>query len=798
MNIPGDLRQGWREFRSRPWVSAVAVVTLALGVAGATTMFTVINAVRAVMIPPGVDGRLVGRVVWTYPEASGARGQLTAEEFAQLTEGVSAFESVSASADRRLVLGGSEGPGVSAKEITADFFGTFGCRPSAGRLFTAEEVRASARVAVVSEDLLRRQLGLGLGQVARLGGEDYSIVGVLPDRCWFPVAGGTDVWLPMSMSASGAPAPPLVTVTGRLRSPASLELARSQVRLVGQRLAERAPAGSEPALRLITLKEESDKRLGIGAIVFLGPPLVVLLIACGNVANLLLARAARREREMAIRVSLGASRLRLVSERLAESAWLGIAGGALGVALSSLGVRLLRLWIGSFESARQAADIIHLDSRALLFAILLTLATPVVFGLVPALAVSKPNPAHALHQTPGWKRPRRGPYGGRDLLVIVEIGLAVVLVVATGMFTRFFAELDHLEWGFDPARVLAADLSFGRSPDRKVGDARLLAEIVEGARQLPGVVAAAAGETPDLPRPGGGSPVEFEGCASASGMRPARTLNVGPDYLAALGLPVRRGRDFTAQDTAGSPPVGVISEAYAARCWPGQDPIGRRFRQRQTAQAPWITIVGVVPDVMKTRLLPESPQPVYLPYLQHDAFPSSLLLRSNGDPAALAGAVRALVRRVDPTQPLDRLERLDESFRQRTGGTSLFTGILGGFSAFALALGALGVFSVMSYMVAERKREFGIRMALGASRRDVLRLVLGRATFIVAIGAVVSIIGTLAVTRSAFREMAELAVTDALLWISVAALLAFVALGASVLPARRATRVEPAVALRAE
>jgi putative ABC transport system permease protein len=346
--------------------------------------------------------------------------------------------------------------------------------------------------------------------------------------------------------------------------------------------------------------------------------------------------------------------------------------------------------------------------------------------------------------------------------------------------------------------VLAADLSFGRSPDRKVGDARLLAEIVEGARQLPGVVAAAAGETPDLPRPSGGSPVEFEGCASASGMRPARTLNVGPDYLAALGLPVRRGRDFTAQDTAGSPPVGVISEAYAARCWPGQDPIGRRFRQRQTAQAPWITIVGVVPDVMKTRLLPESPQPVYLPYLQHDAFPSSLLLRSNGDPAALAGAVRALVRRVDPTQPLDRLERLDESFRQRTGGTSLFTGILGGFSAFALALGALGVFSVMSYMVAERKREFGIRMALGASRRDVLRLVLGRATFIVAIGAVVSIIGTLAVTRSAFREMAELAVTDPLLWISVAALLAFVALGASVLPARRATRVEPAVALRAE
>jgi len=798
MSISGDLRQGWREFRSRPWVSAVAVVTLAFGVAGATTMFTVIGGIRGVMIPPGVDAARVGRIVWTTPEASGARGPLTGEEFTQLTAGVSAFEVLSASADRRFVLGGNEGPSVSAKEITSDFFETFGCRPSAGRLFTAAEVRSAARVAVVSEALLRRQPGVRPGHIARLGGQDYEVVGVVPDRCWFPVAGATDIWLPMPMSASGVPVAPFVTVTGRLRSPASLELAQSQVRLVGQRLARLAPAAPERTLRLITLKEDSDKRLGIGVIVFLGPPLVVLLIACGNVANLLLARAARREREMAIRVALGASRLRLVSERLAESAWPGVAGGALGLALSSLGVRLLRLWIGSFESARGAADIIQLDGHALLFAIIVTLATPVVFGLVPALVVSKPNPARALHQAPGWKRPRRGPYGGRDLLVVAEIGLAVVLVVVTGMFARAFAELDHLEWGFDPARVLAAELSFGRSPDRRAGDARLLAEIVESARQLPGVLAAAAGELPDLPRASGGDPVELEGCVSAGSGRLARTLNVGPDYFAALGLPVRRGRGFTAQDTAGSPPVGVISEAHAARCWPGQDPIGRRFRQGRSAQTPWITIVGVVPDVMKTRLLPESPQPVYLPYRQQDAFPGGLLLRSNGDPAVLAGAVRALVRRVDPTQPLDRVESLGESFRQQVNGTSLLTGILGGFGAFALALGALGVFSVMSYMVAERTREFGIRMALGASRRDVLRLVLGQATLIVAIGAIVSIVGTLAVTRAAFREMAELAVTDPWLWISVAALLALVALGASVVPARRATRVEPAVALRAE
>jgi putative ABC transport system permease protein len=799
MSISADVRQGWREFRSRPLLSAVAVVTLALGVAGATTMFTTLKGIGAGMVPPGVDPARVGRVVWTTSQESGARGPLSGDGFVQLKASADVFEALSASADERLMLGGDGGPNVTARQVTADYFRTFGCIPNAGRVFDAADMRGATRVAIVSEGLLQRQPGLLPGHVARLGGDDYEVVGVMPARCWFPSPGSPDVWLPMRLTAGGVPTPPTVNVTARLRSSAALELAQSAVGLVGQRLAQQGSAGPGRRLRMIVLAEDANKRMGMGIVGFLGPSLVVLLIACGNVANLLLARGARREREMAIRVSLGAGRLRLVRERLAESAWLGIAGGALGMALAFLGVRLLRLWIGSFESARSAAANIQLDARTLLFAVLVTLAIPLVFGLVPALAASKPNLARALHQSPGRKRPRRGPYGGRDLLVVVEIGLAVVLVVTTGMIAGFFAELDRIECGFDPSRILVVELSLHGDAPEKTRDALLLSNIVDAVRHVPGVRAAAAGEVTGLPHPNDGGTIEFENCASATGNRAARTMRVGPGYFAALGLPIRRGRTITEQDTAGSAPVGVISEKPAAQCWPGQDPIGRRFRLRR-AEGDWITVVGVVPDVMTTRLLPDGPQPVYLSYAQgaNPSAPDVLLVRSDGDPAVLAKSVRVAVRRVDATQPLDSVERLDRIFHEQMGGASLLTGILGGFGLFALALGALGVFSVMSYMVAERTREFGIRIALGASRRDIMALVLRHALIIVGMGTAVSVVGTLAVTRVTFRLMADVAMTDPILWTWVSALLAVVAIAAGIVPARRAMRVEPIVALRAE
>jgi len=815
VDLASDARQAWVEFRSRPWVSAVAVVTLALGVAGATTMFTMLSAVGSVMVPPGVDAARIARVVWMRSEETGTRGPVTADEYAELKKGLSVFETVSAWTDQQMLLGGAGGPSVSVKRVSIDFFRTLGFKPSAGRLFTADDARGgSPRVAILREGARQRLGGLNPRSLVRLGGNDYAVVGILPDRCWYPGAGGPDFWLPLEMSREGVPAAREVWMTVRLRSSdrRSLELARSQVAAAGTRLAQASPVAADRSRRLvlITLQADVGTRVGFGLLGLLGPAIIVLLITCGNVANLLLARAARREREMAVRAALGASRFRLIRERLAESAWLGGLGGALGVALAVAGVALLRLWVASFEESHSAADTIQLSGTALLFAVGVTIAIPLVFGLVPALVASKPNLTQSLHSAPGSRRPRRGPYGGRDVLVIVEIGLAIVLVVCAVMFSRFFAALNNIDWGFDASKVVAVGLSFGHGPSAGAADARRLADIVDAVRQVPGVRAAATGGLPGLSMERDRQPIEFDGCAAATGRVGAVAISVGPQYFSTLGLPVRRGRAISEMDTAGSAPVAVISERHGARCWPGQDPIGHRIRRGQGADARWLTVVGVVPDTMVTRALADGPQAIYIPSAQSGSstgnaagrpvedVPNGFFVRADGDTRALVERIRATVRRVDPTQPLDDIERLDERWHRRFGGAPLIVGILGGFGAFALALGALGVFSVTSYMVAERTREFGIRIALGASRREVLQLVLKQAAIIVGIGTAVSFAGTLAVTRLGFREMADLAITDPILWASVCFLLVAVAVGASIVPAQRAMRVEPIVALRAE
>ena len=687
---------------------------------------------------------------------------------------------------------------MSVKRVTATFFRTFAFRVAAGREFTLDDQdEGRPRVAIVSEAFLRRFPAHGVGKPLRLGGKDFTVVGVLPDRHWFPSAGGTDVWLPLPVARDGTPLVEPVVVTARLRGGADLAQARAQLAVVTARLTQGERAARPRKLALITLEQDKDKRTGFGLVGLLGPSIVVLLIACGNVANLLLARAARREREMAVRAALGAGRSRLLRERLAESAWPALAGGALGVALAFLCVALLRAWIGSVPASHAAAQAIRIDGRALLFAFAVTAVIPFVFGLVPAFVASRPNLQAALHQSPGRRKPRRGPYGGRDLLVVVEIGLAVVLVVCAGMFARFFTELGRLEWGFDATRVLAVELTVKRDPARPGSGAALVEDALKAVREVPGVQSAANGGVGGLEPSWRSDPIEFEGCLVAPRAAAAVASSVDDAYFATLRLPIRRGRAITGQDKAGAPRVGVISILHAERCWPGQDPIGRRFRIGRHPDAAWATVVGVAANALTTRAL-DTAQPVYVPIAQGNERPGTILVRAAGDPAGLVALLRAAIRRADPAQPGDNVERVGESLRAQLNGSPVLVGIVGGFGTFALALGALGVFSVTSYMVAERTREFGIRAALGASPWDVHRLVVRQALVIVAIGSAISAAGTIAVTRFTFPELAALALGDPSLWLAVSGLLALVALGASVVPARRAMRVQPVVALRAE
>jgi putative ABC transport system permease protein len=785
-----------REFRSRPGVSTVAVITLALGVAGATSMFAMLGAMGAAMVPPGVDAARIARVVWTALDESGARGSLTAQECTSLVAGTSAFESFAFWSGESTVVG-EDGPTASVQRISPDFFQTLRFTVSAGRTFTRDEYREGATGTVIaSERFLRRFPAYGLGKPVRFGNRDYTIVGILPDRAWYPAA-GTEIWMPLSLSRDGSPLADSVSVAVRLRSPDRLEQARAQLSVLTARLTAGEQSGRPRKLSLITLEQDANKRAGFGLVGLIGPSVVVLLIACGNVANLLLARATRREREMAVRAALGASRWRLMRERLAESAWPAAAGGALGFALALAAVGGLRAWVASVPESREAAQAIRIDERALLFALAVTAVIPFVVGLVPAFVASRPNLQSALHASPGRRKPRRGPYGGRDVLVVVEVGLAVVLVVWAGMFASFFTELWRVRWGFDAAKVVAVELSLKRDGARPGADAELIGDVLAALRQVPGVDSAASGSVVGLDPIWRGTPIEFEGCAAASSALGAVMMPVDADFFMTLGIPVRRGRGIGLEDASGSPRVAVVSQRHADRCWPGHDPLGRRLRSGGAKGAEWITVVGVAPDAMTTKAV-EMVQPVYVPVTQVARVPSTVFVRARGDGAALIGPLRSAVRRVDKGQPLDAVGRLDEQLRAELSGAPVIVGIIGGFGLFALALAALGVFSVVSYMVAERTREFGIRMALGASRSAVLRMVVGQATAIVAVGGGVSIVGTLAVTRTALREVAVLAITDPMLWVAVVGLLAMVAVAASIVPARRATSVQPSAALRAE
>ncbi len=603
--------------------------------------------------------------------------------------------------------------------------------------------------------------------------------------------------MPLPCSGDGRPLVESVSVAVRLRSPDRVEQARSQLAVLTARLTAGERSGRPRKLSLITLEQDVNTRSSFGLVGLIGPSVVVLLIACGNVANLLLARAARREREMAVRAALGASRWRLMRERLAESAWPAGAGGALGIALAFAAVAALRAWVGSVPESREAAQAVRLDGRALLFALAVTAVIPLVFGLVPAFVASQPNLQPALHESSGRRKPRRGPYGGRDVLAIVEVGLAVVLVVWAGMFARFFTEMWRVRWGFDSSKVVAVELSLRHDAERPHANAGLIDDVLAAVRRVPGVERASSGTFVGLDPVWRGEPIEFEACAAASSSMGAAIMPVDADFFATLGIPVQRGRGIGPDDTSGSPRVAVVSQRNAERCWPGEDPLGRRLRTSRARGAEWVTVVGVASDVMTTRGI-EMVQPVYVPATQVGHEAGTVFVRAGGDAAALIGPLRAAIRAVDESQPLDRIGRIDEQSLAKFSGAPVIVGIIGSFGLFALILAALGVFSVVSYMVAERTREFGIRMALGASRSAVLRMVLGQAGVIVAVGSGVSIAVTLAVTRGVFLELAILAVTDPLLWLAVASLLALVVVAASIVPARRATSVQPSVALRAE
>lgn len=803
-----DLRYVLRTLRRTPGFTVAAVLTLALGIGLNTAIFSVVNGVLLRPLPFRDPGTLV-RLHHVHPEKAAEGGPFSPQDLDDLRAGATGFEALAAylhlpgETTVNLTGGGEEPRVVQAAYVSGELFPLLGVGAARGRTLRPDEnVPGADRVAVVSDAFWRGRLGAdpsAVGRTLTFDGEPFTVVGVMPPRFSFP-GGEAEVWVPISLI--GEDDIPRqrglrwMEVVGRLRAGTSAEAALGSVDAVLTRLAADHAESNEGwgRARMETLRDSLVGPVRPALLVLLGTVFLVLLVACANLANLLLARASAREREVAIRTALGAGQGRLIRQLLTESFVLALLGGALGLALAGTGVRaLLALSAGTIPRP----DEVGVDGRVALFALLLSVATAVLFGLVPAVRAARGATAETLRDGGRGGTERRGGRT-RAALVLGQTAAAMVLLVCAGLLVNSFWRLLRVDPGFRAERVLLASLDI--SDDRYATPEAKNAfrdELIRRVGEVPGVVAVGAAKT--QPLRGGGEPYEFT-LPGRSGtdavIRPAAgTMIVSPGYFSALGIPLTRGRVFDARDDLpDAPPVMLVSQAAARRYWPGADPVGQTVTLGATA----LTIVGVVGDVRNEGLAAEPRPAVYFPFGLAPRSATQLFVRTTGDPEAAATTVRRAIHAVDPLQPIAEIRTLRNAMGETVAQPRFFTLLLSLFGGVAVVLAALGLYGVVAYSVTRRTTEIGIRMALGARARDVVALVIGRSARPTAVGIVAGAAGALVLSRWMASMLFEVRPADPATFAASAVLLALVALVASWIPARRAARVDPLRAMRAE
>jgi predicted permease len=816
-----DLRYGVRTLLKKPGFALVAVITLALGIGANTAIFSVVNAVLLRPLPYDQADRLVylserhpkfERMSISYPDFSDWRAQN------QVFEKIGVYNF----GDYNLT-GSGEPERLRGGRASADLFAALRVRAALGRLFTNEEDQPGApAVTVLSHQLWQRRFGGNpniLNQALTLNDRSYTVIGVLPPG--FRFGGRTELWVPAGQLAA-QPAwqqrgnHPGLRGIARLKAGVTLEQARADMDAIAARLEQQYPDSNKyVGVRIIPLLENyvSDVRRALW--VLLGAVGLVLLIACANVANLMLARAAARQRELAVRVALGASRWRIVRQLLTESLLLALVGGALGLLLAQWGVDLI---LAFSADSLPRTDEIRLDNYVLSFTAAVAILTGIFFGLAPALQASRTDVQEALKET------ARGTTGGRHRLrqglVVAEVALTLVLLIGAGLLIRSFYRLQQVNPGFVDENVLSFTISL---PEQKYPDENqwlnFYQQVSERLRALPGVQTVSltsrvpmggndwqtgfrvAGQPP--PPPGQGHSMEV-------------TL-AGPDYFRVMGIPLLRGRYFTEQDNRASLNeaqlrglnqrqrirVGlqtiIVDEEFARRHWPNEDPVGKQVLWGQGPNEPPLTVVGVVGRVKLYS--PNEPAGFvqgYFPFLQLPDSGMSFIVKTTLDPEQLVTAARQQVQAVDPNQPIYDFKTLMQLRAESVAPQRLNLLLLGLFAAVALALAVVGIYGVMSYAVEQRTHEIGLRMALGAQTRDVLKLVVGQAMKLALLGVALGLLGAVALTGLMKNLLFGVTATDPLTFAGVALLLALVALLACWIPARRAAKVDPLIALRCE
>jgi predicted permease len=802
-----DVRFAARALARRPSFLAITVLTLALGIGANAAIFSVVDAVLLKPLPFADPDRLVS--VW--PD-----GAMMPGVFEQVRDGNTTLDPIAGYSRGAAVsmTGGSEPARLVQAEVTGRFFEVLGARAEIGRaLVDGEDRPGRDRVAVLGHALWRQRFGGDPGVIGRtivVDGTSRVVVGVMPAAFHFP-SPRIDFWVPVALDGSPANVgrhwgTSHLNVIGRLRPGATARRAEQDAAVLVDRSRAsfpwRMPDEWGKGVTVVPLARKVAGDVAPMLLVLFGSVGVVLLIACVNVANLLLSRAAAREREMAIRASLGAGRGRIVRQLLAESVMLGVVGGVVGLAVAGGGVRALLLLLPA--GMPRVAEV-GIDGRVLAFTMITALVTGIAFGLAPALRASRP----ALHAALGATRNAGGTLARRRLsegLVVAQIALGVILVVGAGLLVKSFWRLHQVELGFRPEQVVTADIPLPSFPSDTTARARDFYErVLERGRAVPGVrVIAVASVLPF----GGASSMEssFAADIEANPVAPGgsvpmlvRTV-VSPDYFRAMGIPLVRGRGLSATDRDGTPAVAVVDELTARRLWPNADPIGQRFRPVWVT--PWITVVGVVGSVKRDSLSSPGEVGVYMPMGQRGAFnfptQMTLVVRADADPRALAGQLRAAVSAIDPSVPVGTVRPLRELVTGSAGRARFTMVLLATFAAVAVTLGAVGIYGVVAYAVARRTREIGVRMALGARAGDVLGMVLREGSALAAAGVALGLVGALAASRVLAGFLFGVTPNDPAVFITVPALLGVVATGACLVPARRASRVDPTVALRSE
>jgi predicted permease len=792
-----DARYAVRQLRRNPGFTAVAVLTLALGIGANTAIFSVVNGVLLRPLPYPEPERLV--TIQSYQSLP---------DLEDIQKQSQSFESLGGSTMQRLdYTGGAEPVQVFSINCNADLFRTLGTRPALGRLLNADDDRYGAPGAVVlSHGFWARQFGSDPGAIGKsipLSGRSYTVVGVLPANFWLPGPAG-DVYASLRVvypEAAQARGVHFLRTYLRLKPGITLAQAQSEMYRTDETLARESPDFNKgrPPRQLTPLLENvvGDSRAAL--LILFGAVGLVLLIACVNFANLLLARSASRQREMAIRAALGAGSRRLIAQMLTESLLLALAGGAAGILLAQAGIRML-LALSPDNLPRLAG--IGIDARVLAFTLGISILTGIVFGLLPAWSAAR------LSLGEGLKESGRAVSGGRAslrlrrALVVSETALALVLLVGAGLLIRSFQRMESVSPGFRPDNILTMRVELPAARYEEIPKQRQFrTQLLNSLNSLPGVQAAMVSE---LPMSGDSLThnLAIEGLPVKPGEAPeVQTRTVLGDYFSILGIPLLRGREFSTQDRGDTPTVVLVNETFVRTFFPNQDPIGAQIGWSVEKPINWKAIVGVVGDVKHFGLdQPEEPA-VYDLYSQTTQ-PwkrwTSLAVRSARDPGELTREVEsqiwALDRDIPPTAVLTMKDMMDASAAPRKFNLTL----LAIFATVALVLAAIGIYGVVAYSVTQRTHEIGIRVALGAQRRDIVRLILGEGGRLVALGTIMGLAGAAALTRFMASLIFGIGVHDPLTFFGVAAILICVAAAACYIPARRAMRVDPIVALRYE